>query len=163
MEEVLSSSLAPSHSVFTALWLSLATWFPCQALLLCLHPQRLDLPGPKTPLAESEPPSLRPLCLPSPTSKQRLRSHSSLSLGQKSIQCASTEHQMCWGDLRVCVAVTGAGDKMSEWSSPGPFLRGSQGKLHQKPSNRAERPFSLPPMAHRPRSHTAPRSISCRF
>lgn len=60
MGEVLSSSLAPSHSVFTALWLSLATWFPCQALLLCLHPQHLDLPGPRTPLAESEPPSLRP-------------------------------------------------------------------------------------------------------
>lgn len=33
MGGVLSSSFPPSHGVFTALWLSLATWFPCQALL----------------------------------------------------------------------------------------------------------------------------------
>lgn len=31
VEEVLSSSFAPSHGVFTALWLSLSTWFPGRA------------------------------------------------------------------------------------------------------------------------------------
>lgn len=48
--EVLSSSFAPSHSVFTALSLSLslATWFCCQALLPCLHPRHwlFQVPGP---------------------------------------------------------------------------------------------------------------------
>lgn len=56
MGQVLSSSFAPSHSVFTALWLSLVTWFPCQALLFCLQPHPLPLSGLRTPLAEREPP-----------------------------------------------------------------------------------------------------------
>lgn len=54
---VLSSPFAPSHSVFTALWLSLATWFPCQALLLCFHPHHFALPGPRTPPPEGASPS----------------------------------------------------------------------------------------------------------
>lgn len=49
------SLFTPSRCAFTALLLSLATWFPCPALLCCLYPRLFNLPGPRTSCQEESP------------------------------------------------------------------------------------------------------------
>lgn len=133
MEEVLSSSFAPSHGVFTALRLSLSTWFPGRALLLCLYPHRCDLPGPE--------PLWQTASLPSPpfppADPASTPSSFPRSLLQKGIHGTQTEPPMCWG---VCVVVTGGGDT---WSLPGSEA------APEAPSG-AGSPLSLPPHGEGP-------------
>lgn len=110
---VRGSSLAPSRSVFTALWLSPVTWFPCQALLLRLRPQHLALPSTGTLWGTAG-------CLlssPFVSATSRLQAMAAASFPAlfgtevNSMHINRTPNVGGGGWGGVCVAVTGAGDK----------------------------------------------------
>lgn len=126
MEEVLSSSFAPSHGVFTALWLSLSTWFPGQAPLPCLRPHH--------PSCRAETLWQQRAALPDPSRRRLLPPSRGWAVtGPYSpwFSSESTAHKLSTHACGVYGGVPGGGDP---WAPP-------QSKAAPEGSNGAEGPL----------------------